>query len=553
MVYGPGYVDYLLNGITYYAADDGELKSRGAGYYGNKLGYPYWSGTGPGQTGGGVGPYVLLSSYSTLATTAFGATSSVWNIDANATYSAVTAHTVGGNATTAFSFTGGELITIGRNFYNFGASMTGSAWALTLPAKYGIVSLNVAKSTDWFGVPFAVAISTVSGVMSVTNSTANHPVAAAQTSVGGIYTAGNSGTSPAWLSAITLDATSKANGWDNTQADIDTVTGNLTMTRFDNLVEMGFSKALRNAGGEVAASVAAQSATAADNLRLNNGSVNSSAVFSFPDAITAGNAGEYSPAPISSSLNDSTQRFSFQTAGSVSWNTDATGTFAGLGSVTAGRSTDRSGISQATVPNITLEKGRLYDLSGNPVVNRDGLNYNGATGAGLSAIYTGTLDAARPVLVSITLGQAAKNFPPTTYEDGHNYWHLVWSEPVRLDVTNTLGTGYPIINPVSGAQEGSVPSAVSTSIVNPKASSAFGDSYGTGTIQLTGLAQYPGNLYRGSRSDYPTIASIGNQGTLTPTNSLARSAAGNDLYIYLTGYTARRPRKYDPLEWVLVG
>jgi len=48
------------------------------------------------------------------------------------------------------------------------------------------------------------------------------------------------------------------------------------------------------------------------------------------------------------------------------------------------------------------------------------------------------------------------------------------------------------------------------------------------------LATYAGNLYRGNRND-AAAATTANQATRTPSNGLARSAPGNDLYVYLTG------------------
>jgi hypothetical protein len=209
-----------------------------------------------------------------------------------------------------------------------------------------------------------------------------------------------------------------------------------------------------------------------------------------------------------------------------SWNTDATGLSAG-----AAGSTNRAGLTKVAVPNLALEKARLYDTSGNPIKNADGVNFNGAV---LSSVYTGTADAARPVLVKVELGQAAKAFPPTTQEDGHNYWHLVWSEPVNLDATSVPG-----IN--AGGQIGSIPAATAAA-GNLTAVAAFGDSFSddtgvtapAGTVQLTGLARHSGNVYRGSRAQ-----NAGNvqttQTTVTPTNSLARAASGHDLYVYLTG------------------
>jgi hypothetical protein len=433
----------------------------------------------------------------------------------------------------------GRTVTVGRNFYVHGASMTGSAnWTLTLPTHWATgtsgvlgsasatgvaavswsgVTLN-STTTDWFGLPFAVAITTAGG-MSVTYSQASGPVAAAQTSFAAITNSNNNA------------------NWDFVQPTISTAS-----TRFDNLVEVTFSKSMLDANGEALTAVG--QSTAADNFRLGAtaaAGVNAGYLWDFTTG-TITNSGEtstYTTTQITSSTNANRTVISFQTALGNSWNTDATGsgvTSPVNGGAGASASTNRSGVHQTTVPNLIVEKGRLYATTGNPIKNYDGQNSNGGT---TSTPFNTTADLARPVLIKIDLGQAAKTFPPTTAEDGHNYWHLVWSEPV--DLLDSTGTADAISGINTVAKIGSPPTSTAAT-GNKTAVLAFGDSYtssGT-TTQLTGIAQYSGTVMRGSRTQQAggspvTLTTAANQTSVTPTNSLARSAAGNDLYIYLTG------------------
>jgi hypothetical protein len=509
LVYGTGYANYTINGTSYNPNDDGELASRGAGYYTGLLGYPYYGNVaGPTKTvGGAVSMDTTLGNF-----LAVGAN--------NLNTSGRPAVPASGGMTGQFAFTGGGTVNVGQNFYNYGAAMTGAAWTLNSAPKWSGKQLNNAKNTDWFGKPFSVAITTTAAT--IQNSTAVPNVAAAQTSFG---------------PGFTLTGTS---GWDGTQPTISSAS-----TRFDNLVEVTFSKTMLNANGEAANAV--NQGTLADNLRFASGNVFAGALWDFQAGLPGTNGvfgdgtGEYKT---QSAVNANKATLSFQTTGSNTWATDATGASAG-----AATSTDRSGhvggwngttSGSNFVPNITIEKGRLYDASGNPIRNYDALNYNGTS---LSTRYTATADKARPVLIKIDLGQAAKNFTPATKreEDGHNYWHFVWSEPV--DFANVAGTAAAISGVNAAGQIGDLPDgAVLTG--NITAVSSFGDSFtssGT-TVQLTGIAQYTGlgPLYRGSRAQQTggspldlTVPS--NQTLVTPTNSLARSAGGNDLYVYLTG------------------
>jgi hypothetical protein len=465
VAYGAGYVQYAIAGAPgtpFNPSDDGELAATRTGaYITDLLGYPYFGNGGASV----VAMHTALNS-------AFGLT----------LYAGARTDVPAANAQTAsFTMSAGKALNVGRNFYDFGVSMTaGGAWNLNLPAKWtsgtsaynpavtwtGINlnqnKTNTATPTDWFGLPFAVALSTTAG-MSITNSTSSQPIAAAQTSVAGTFTAGTGVASPVWTSAVGLDAYSLAHGWDNTRPDIDTKTTNQTITRFDNLVEVHFDKPMLDVGGE--ANFAVNSPTALDDLRFGTGGT--SAAFKTASVVVP------SYAVTSPIANANSSVIGFISGGTTTWNTDATGASSGGAS-----STDRSGNHQIFIPVLTLEKGRLYDTSGNPIVNRDGVNYNGTA---LSTTYTGTTDGARPVLIKVLIGQQTHPANPASYasDDSHNYYKLLWSEPVNLTS----------INP-----------ALTVGSSNVAATLTFGDAYGNGTVNVAGLFSYAGSLYRSTRS-----------------------------------------------------
>ena len=453
VAYGSAYQSYTLGGNTYYPMDDGELASRGASYYQRKLGYPYFGGTSE----------TVAAMHSALGA-AFGLT-----LDDGTR----TTDPAPGLQTATFTMSAGKTLAVGRNFYNFGASMTASGvWTLLLPDKWTLVTLNAQKTTDWFGEPFAVAIATASG-MTVQNSksvdSAGNPVmvAAAQTSVAGTYTPGTTTASPVWLSAVGLTT---CTNWDNTQPDIDSVSTNQTTTRFDNLVEVHFSKPMLDSSGE--ANSAVGSTTAEDDVRFGVTSAVTAA-----QTASVNTASDYAVTEPQVSANSSV--LGFIASGTATWNTDATGTLAGGANAGEGgaSSTDRSGVHQTLVPDVTIEKGRLYDTSGNPIVNRDGVNDNGATGAGLSTVYEQTADGARPVLIKVLIGQQNHASSPSSYtpDDSHNYFKLVFSEPVTVP-----GVAMPASNTA--------------------ATTALGDAWGSSNVTVTGLFSYAGTLDRSTRT-----------------------------------------------------
>jgi len=504
---GVGYVAYTIGGVTYHPADDGELaKTRLPAYYQNKLNYPYWG--------------TRLGVLNTALTAAFGA-----NLLTDG-------RPTPGTMTSAFTVGTGQTVAVGRNFYNYGAPMTGAGvWNLTLVPKWTTVQLNAALTTDWFGAPFAVALATGPG-MAITNSQASQPVAAALTAVAGTTTPGTATAAPLWTSAVTLTSSP---GWDNTQPDFDTRTATLPRTRFDDLVEIPFTKVMRNVAGESArvvdpASTSTTTDPRLDLLRFDQGKVYATTIHDFfagvPGTTGAFGVGEYTTR---AAVNADKSVLTFRASGGATWNTDATGSSAG-----AAASTDRSGVHQTRIPDLTLEKGRLYDLSGNPIVNHDGVNFNGAA---VSSVFTGTADGARPVLYKVQTGQAAKHFPnPTIPQDGHNYWKLTWSEAVALDP----GTGSSFVNlDATTGTVGTPPGAATATAANKAATLTFGDSYTddvglAGQVQLPGLFRYPGTLYRSTRTANDLTPQSSQVAANKTSNSLSRSSV-HDLYVYLTG------------------
>jgi hypothetical protein len=114
------------------------------------------------------------------------------------------------------------------------------------------------------------------------------------------------------------------------------------------------------------------------------------------------------------------------------WNTDANGTSASASA--GGSGTDRTGTQQTTVPDISWTKGAFHSAGGrNPSINYNRERANAAA-AQPAPVWNGTLDEAGPVLHTIEYGRAtspATSAFPRRY-DGHNFFHLYYSEPVRF-------------------------------------------------------------------------------------------------------------------------
>ncbi|MFP4302437.1 MAG: FlgD immunoglobulin-like domain containing protein, partial [Spirochaetaceae bacterium] len=70
----------------------------------------------------------------------------------------------------------------------------------------------------------------------------------------------------------------------------------------------------------------------------------------------------------------------------------------------------------------------------NPVIN---YTENG------KATFSDTTDDAGAVLYRIEYGRAAHNKPATAWYDGHNYFHLYWSEPVSIGSNGALSSANP--------------------------------------------------------------------------------------------------------------
>jgi len=482
--FGAGYKPYTISGVTFFPVDDGEKNATRT--VTGLLNYPYFGSTLPAVATMGTLLDTFTGSAHLLHTSA----------RTDAPDPALT--------TASFQLAAGAAWSVGGSFYNHGSVMNApGALALTLPVHWTSKSLTASPATDWFGRPFAVAIATGSG-MTITNINASHPIGAAQTSV-------------AAVNVVT------STNWDTTRPTITSAA-----TRFDNLVEVTFSEVLQNEHGEAQASV--NSSLPADNLRFSKTNspawtgIDASTLWDFT-AGTPGSAGEYATVA-TTSVNKPI--LSFQTSGTglgKTWNTDATGS-SGLGAnngIGGTTSTDRNGTYATLIPDLTLEKGRLYDTSGNPVINYDASNYNGAA---LSTRFTATTDLARPVLTTVVVSQAAKAFPPATPQDGHNGFTLTWSEPVSLDpevLNKTIAAG---------------------AFNNLLARNSFGDSFTTdgSSVKVTGLFDYPGKLYRSTRTwgaanggADPSNAQndASNQKT---SNSLFRTTA-YDLSVYVAGHS----------------
>jgi hypothetical protein len=346
-----------------------------------------------------------------------------------------------------FSDLSGSTITVGRSFYVNGTDMVGASdWSLVLPTT---------GAAPW-GNPYAIAFN-----MNAAHSKASNAYVSAASSVTG---------PPAETNNNATD------GGNNVQWDFSRPSILSAATVYDNVIHVTFSEPIKNSSNEISAVVA--------GIKLNGkataftGSFRDAACTSSTDG--AGNLSDF-----------------YLKVSTTSWNTDATGLSTG-----AAASTNRSGVHQTVIPDISMLKGTLYDVANNRIRN---YNYN------TFADYTATTDQCKPVIVAITAATAAHEPDPignpgSYYQyDGHNYFNLQYSEAVNIGDLVIGATNVRSQVTFGAGQHG-------------------GDLTSTsGTATLLGYFSYPGTITPGSTDATPTA------------NALYRSDAFN-LRVYIAGY-----------------
>ncbi|MCF7939547.1 MAG: hypothetical protein K9L68_13180 [Spirochaetales bacterium] len=296
----------------------------------------------------------------------------------------------------AFADLTGSTIDVGGDFYNNGSDMTGTGnWTLDVPG-------NVAST--WLTSPYAAAFNmqVAYSQVPVTSGSISAAEGVTDSLNNTVYVPDPDGPGPG----------THTPGWDFTAPDI----ASAQIVK-DNLIRITFNEPIENSNNEISAAAASLEADGGADP-FENTFVDNDGDDLYPfDLQTTDGRGDLTT-------------FYLQTTDS-SWATDANG---GSASV-SGTGTDRDGNSPGTTPNLSWIKGALSDAGGKNLVPN--YNYNGPLE------YSGTTDECRPVLHTIEYGRAAHNQPPDTPYDGHNYFHLYYSEPVDIGGNASMSAATP--------------------------------------------------------------------------------------------------------------
>ena len=325
----------------------------------------------------------------------------------------------------------GQTFTITGNFYNNGANMTGTGtWNISLPARttnnYTVGSIG----TRAFGNQYAVAFN-----MRVSNSTA--------AAAGGMVIAAAglpAGPGPTYNTRFNNGV---QDGGGNTHWNFGTLGIQNVYTVNDRMVCVEFTEPIENDNNEIANIAGVVSYTNSTDSTIAGGGrtlVFQDVYFAHATTCPTGALDEATLATASPNGRGDFQAMYLHIGNRDTadrrWKTDATGSAAvGVLNGGAGRtnSTERTGTSPnpANIPNIFMVKGLLQGASGALLQDYGYNNDTQGTGTKFNSWNT-TIDRAGAVLARIHYGRAAHRQPATRLYDGHNFLHLVYSEPVTI-------------------------------------------------------------------------------------------------------------------------
>ncbi|MBN2618591.1 MAG: hypothetical protein JXR64_09815, partial [Spirochaetales bacterium] len=280
--------------------------------------------------------------------------------------------------TTTFSDLVASTITVSGNFYNNGASLTGS----------GVWNFNIPDNNTKSSV-FAETYNSV-----IQNSVANYPVSAAENNT--ITTCTN---------------------WFNTRPTFDiTATGLATV--YDDVIRVKLSGGLlfENSENEIS------SAVSSGLIGVSNKSITGSDLKTYKDpecTIGTDGAGDLSTFYIRVENSDSYR-----------WNTDATGLSPGMATSTDRGRSGIAPVTRTTVPNLVVEKASasvflsLQDSYKNRIEHRP-----------LGSKITDIKDNVDPVIISIDASKHNSGTADTF--DGHNYFEITFSENINYNVNSS--------------------------------------------------------------------------------------------------------------------
>jgi len=343
----------------------------------------------------------------------------------------------------------GATITVGSggtgDFYVNGVDLLGGGWTLAVQDTRDADPV----ANGPFGSPYAVFFngdvenSTVTAGQISAASPAVSALDGAVTHRNNNVTADGAAVVPTAPGAFSLpyaaptipDTTNTDFGRDNPDAGWDFVAPYLVyaQTVRDDVIRLTFSEAIENSNDEINAAVA-QIFTDAGGDAMAEALVD---VSSTPNEV-----------PYSFATTDGRGdliTFYIRTSGPA-WATDATGTTPSVSGIgydrTGARWNDSSKDGGAgVVPDLRMLKATLYDAASNtPIVN---YGYNQDGGANPFPTFDETSDEAGAVLYEIRYGRAAHNEPVATPYDGHNYFHLYYSEPVSIGTNPVMSAATP--------------------------------------------------------------------------------------------------------------
>ncbi|POR01131.1 hypothetical protein AU468_08770 [Alkalispirochaeta sphaeroplastigenens] len=407
----------------------------------------------------------------------------------------------------------------GGNFYNNGASMNVGAFTLNLQPNNSIHPMEFNPTTavterQW-GVPYAVAFN-----MTVQNSTAT----------GG------------WVTAVSDvdEASPEENnhnvvneggntGWQFGRPEI-----RAAATVYDDMIRVTFQDQFGN--DMLIANAQNEISQAVEEVFFHGGNLPFGGTFTDAEGTTSTDG----QGPLQEFY---IRTAALRTASSERWNTDATGQSPG-----DSLSTDRGhGVPGAAdyappthrdrIPDIHLQKGRLYAAQGNTMIR--GYGNPGGEPSGYAA-FSDTTDETRPVIVGVTLGRAPheRTLADTEKEpyDGHNYFHIRFSEAVS--------TGALLAQSLPGAPD-------PASNLRGQEELSGDDQWGGhlfqvehGQVELAGFFRYPGTVHTGSRDADPVTTSVYRAGPENPSGD-------HGITLFMVGYSEidSGVRKWPGYQW----
>ncbi len=301
--------------------------------------------------------------------------------------------------TAAFSAgVAGSTITVGANFYVNGTDLNNlNAWNLNVndvSTSFPQYNDGTSAIMDW-GTVYNVAFNLTVANCTVTGGNIAAAIVAAPEANNGITAVSDTGdTNSEYVPASTT-------GWDFVRpyiTDIDTV--------WDNTLRIEFSEPIENSNNEIQDALT----NATISMTTDNGGIVMATSYVSIDLTTG------APGASTTGAGDLDTIYVVTQNATDTWNTDADGGSAGV----TGTSSDATGTTQATIPDLTLFKSMLFSAGGHNPVRDYGTQ-------GIQARYTSTDDECPPLVVAV----ATDNHGVTgDAYDNHNYMTIRFSEPV---------------------------------------------------------------------------------------------------------------------------